>query len=64
MDKEKLVNKITSFIEEDTNRHRDFTEVDGFIYDMVDEGLIEPEEEDELLELINNIEFKLDILSK
>lgn len=64
MDKEKLVKKITSFIEEDTNRHRDFTEVDGFIYDMVEEGLIEPNEQDDLLQLINSIEFKLDILSK
>lgn len=64
MNKELLIKKITSFIEEDTNRHRDFTEVDDFIYDMVEEELIEPEEEDDLLNLINDIEFKLDILSK
>jgi len=64
MNKKKLVKKITSFIEEDTNRHRDFTEVDGFIYDMVDEGLIKPDEQDDLLELINSIEFKLDMQSK
>jgi len=62
MDKKEIASKYIDFITDDISRSKDFSEVDGFIYNMVEEGLAEPEEMDDILSLINDIEFDLTVL--
>jgi len=64
MNKHKIKSLYFRKIKKEINRSKDFSEVDGFIYDLVEKDIITPEEMDETLEIINNMEFDLSLFSE
>ena len=64
MNKHKIKSLYFRKIKKEINRSKDFSEVDGFIYDLVEKDIITPEDMDETLEIINNMEFDLSLFSE
>jgi len=59
MDKQKITKEYLKYLNYDINEYKDFSEIGGFVFQMLDAGLIKPDEDKDLYEMLNNLKFKV-----